>query len=479
LTSVLCGCGYGDSDRADEQQALVATVNGHPISVGDFERYYVDALISTGQNDDRAYRYRQLDNLIDIRLLSEEARRRGFDEDSTYKVFETRLIKKTLADRYFDVAFVERLEPLTDAEIREGFVRYKDRAVVRHLFYKSANAAQKAYDRLTAGRDFLEEARDCYSLAEVDSAAGFLGPIRYFQVDDAFAEAAFDLEVGAVSKPVQSRYGYHIIRLEDRLREPIITESEYQARRNGIESQLKLRKRRLEGDRFVREVMLGLNVEVVPEAIRSLAVAIEELELRVASAPVHITDNVESDRTSPAELRARLRPETVLASYRRDGSDMTFTVVDYSFWLPELPFTEARSRTAASVGRALRNEVFSQSGLEEGLADDHITRRQIEDETARFLAGMLRDRLRAVSSAESLGSDSLVVLAEQLRLARADDESTAQYTQRIETMLGPLVEEVRLIRDLRRKADIRVDTTAFEAIMALGETDQVQVHNPD
>jgi len=285
--------------------------------------------------------------------------------------------------------------------VRQAFARYKQQVTVRHLFYRNEADAQAAYERLQAGRDFIDEAQDCYGTAAYDSLAGYVGPIRYFQMDDAFAEAAFALEVGRHTAPVRSRFGFHIIRAEDRIVNPILTEAEYQTRKEGIASRLRLRKRRLEGDRFVREYMEGLDVQVNPEGIRALALALQDLERRVNPEPLPVAPDVELAVLDLGALRAAFAPETPLATYRVAGEARPFTARDYYFWLEDLPFGEARQRTAASVGRALRNEAFAQAGIEQGLGEETRVRREVENESRIYLAAALQARLREAASGRS------------------------------------------------------------------------------
>lgn len=390
LGMLLVGC--GGEPQTDPEQAAVATVNGTPITVEAFEEGYVAYLIQTGQNDTPAHRYGYLDNLIDTHLLAEEARRRGFDRDSAYQAFEIRARKKALGGAFFKDAFLTTLPPPTDAEIRQAFARWKQQVVVRHLFYRSEAEAWAAHARLEAGHDFLEEAQDCYDLAAFDSTAGYLGPVRYFQVEGAFAEAAFALDVGAYSEPVRTRRGYHIIRVEDKHISPLLTESEYQTRKAGIASQWRLQHRQQEGDAFVRSYMEARDVQVEPQAIQALALAIEDLEhtAQPEMGPL-LDEGVGLDRDA---LRAMLTPETVLATYAWQGERHPFTAAMYYFWLEDLPFHEARHRTAASVGRALRNEVFAREGAHREL-DGPEVEQQVARQTRRYLAAHLRRHLRA------------------------------------------------------------------------------------
>jgi peptidyl-prolyl cis-trans isomerase C len=87
----------------------------------------------------------------------------------------------------------------------------------RHILVKSEEESKAVIDKLDQGADFVE-------LAKTDSiepgAAERGGDVGYFLADGMlpeFSVAAFALAIGEVSKaPVQSQYGWHVIRVEDR-----------------------------------------------------------------------------------------------------------------------------------------------------------------------------------------------------------------------------------------------------------------------
>lgn len=396
----LFGCRTGPEG---EGQTVIALVDGRPIDSSWFERSYVAFLMASGQNDTEAQRWAHLDHLVDVLILEQEAKARKLDEDSTFVAFKRREEKKAAGTLFFHDAFVKTLPAPTEQEIRLAFARSRSQVVVRHLFFRSEETAKASYDRLEAGRPFLEEAADVYGLAEVDSAAGLLGPIKYYSVDDAVAEAAFSLTEGTYSLPVRSRFGWHIIRSERIIVNPLLTEDEFQVRKGGISSQFRLRRRRLEGDRFVQSFMEGLSVTANPGAIPAMATLIDDIANKVDPQPEVIQAGELRMRTIDS-LRAMLSPGTPLLTYTYRGRERVYTAGEYASWLDELPFAEARFRTAISVGRALRNDVFAMEGERLGLIDEAADRLVNEAVAVR-----LADEMRRIARQSTwIPPDSLV-----------------------------------------------------------------------
>ena len=397
----------GCSPPSSEKDRTLADVNGYSITIGEFDRSYVDVLIRSGQNDTPGGRYSHLNTLIEDQLWYEEALRRELDTDTSLALFIELARKRALGGRYYELEFLEHLEQPTETEIRQAFARYKQPVIARHLFYGSETEANTAYARLRTGTSFIDEAQICFQTANFDSTAGWLGEIRYFQVDDAFAEAAFSLATGSFSAPVRSRQGWHIIKIEDRIATPIITESEFRNRKAGIASLMRIRKRRLEGDRFVRTFMEDRDVRVDPQGLRALDAALARIERRVSGAPVTLDD----DYDTPAPP---LTSTTPLATFTLNGTMQTFTAEDYFFWFSELPFREARSKPAASIGRAVRNEAFALAGIDANLEGDAIVQRDVEYYTRTYLANSMRQLdldstlIDALHGSASIRIDSLL-----------------------------------------------------------------------
>ncbi len=72
-----------------------------------------------------------------------------------------------------------------------------------------------ARQRVIAGEDFAEVARE---VSQCPSAAqgGDLGFFGRQQVEGSFADAVFSLEPGEVSQIVETTFGYHVVKVEER-----------------------------------------------------------------------------------------------------------------------------------------------------------------------------------------------------------------------------------------------------------------------
>lgn len=84
---------------------------------------------------------------------------------------------------------------------------------VSHLLVEHRHEAEDLERKLQEGAHFEDLARR-YSRCASASAGGLLGLVDESRLDPDFREALDLLRPGQISKPVRTRFGYHLIRRE-------------------------------------------------------------------------------------------------------------------------------------------------------------------------------------------------------------------------------------------------------------------------
>lgn len=390
----------------DELEKTLIDVNGIEVSVNEFQSRYVRRLIQTGQNDTKIGRYLFLNELIDNLVLANKSNERNLLDDPIYlKALEYKE-QKSMIDYYFIDQMDKLIEAPTDEEVRMAYAKKERKVYVRQLFSINEADLMEPYQRLENGVSFVDVANDYFETQQYDSLAGYLGPVTYFGVDDAFAEAAFSTNQGEYSKPVRSLFGYHIVYVEFIEFPAILAEDEYQVRKSGISSQVKLRKQRLVSNSYVRDLMSTLLVEVDVENLKNLRESIDNMS---EDQIIDATENIEQesnfwDDQRIGSLSESLDNNTILATYLLKGERLEFTFQDYLEWLPYLPFNESKNRTGASLGRALRNEVFYQLADQEEYSYDERVVREVQSRGYDVLSQLYQTELaiEAVSDTTSI-----------------------------------------------------------------------------
>ncbi len=110
---------------------------------------------------------------------------------------------------------------ITDEELQTYFDENKDtfataeQVQASHILVADEATANEVKSKLDAGEDFSELAKE-YSTDTTTAESG--GDLGYFSSGDMvaeFEEVAFALDVGEISAPVKTDYGYHIIKVID------------------------------------------------------------------------------------------------------------------------------------------------------------------------------------------------------------------------------------------------------------------------
>jgi peptidyl-prolyl cis-trans isomerase C len=90
----------------------------------------------------------------------------------------------------------------------------------RHILVETEDKAKEVLAKLKAGGDFAALAKQ-ESKDPGSSDGGDLGYFTKDQMVAEFAETAFKLEKGALSEPVKTQFGWHIIKVEDKRNKPV------------------------------------------------------------------------------------------------------------------------------------------------------------------------------------------------------------------------------------------------------------------
>lgn len=156
-------------------------------------------------------------------LVSEAELRRTYQEQNAQAVIEYVGVKTS------DVE-VDETEP-TDSEIQAWYEEHRDdyrqderaRARVATIDKAPSEAdeaeilsiVEEIRQDIVAGRQTFEEAARIYSEDTTSDVGGDLGFFDRDRMVEAFTEVAFDLNVGEVSEPVRTQFGYHLIECVD------------------------------------------------------------------------------------------------------------------------------------------------------------------------------------------------------------------------------------------------------------------------
>lgn len=262
------------------------------------------------------------------------------------------------------------------ADNREQFVGPEQRRASHILIQgDSAEAKAKIEDlaqQLKEGADFAELAK-AHSQDSGSSETG--GDLGFFQRDvmaPAFEEAVFALEVGEISEPVQTEFGYHLIKLTD-IDSP--AGADFADVRDQIEQQYR---RQMARQQFFD--MADQLANLTYENPESLAVAAEALSLPIEKTGL-FTRNGGSEGVSA-------NPKVVEAAFSEDvlNQDLNSPVLELGetdlLVIRKNEYIPAKPLPFESVGPAIEEQLRYEAAIDKAVADGEAKIAKIKDGTA-------------------------------------------------------------------------------------------------
>lgn len=139
-----------------------------------------------------------------------------------YKISEDELksqLKDNALSQKFKTWFSENFKP-SDDEVKEQYKGSEfegPEITASHILVEKEEDAIKAKERIENGEDFEKVAKEVSKDPSVSKNSGSLGAFTKGVMVKEFYDAASNLEIGKVSDPVKSKFGYHIIKVTARV----------------------------------------------------------------------------------------------------------------------------------------------------------------------------------------------------------------------------------------------------------------------
>lgn len=193
------------------------TVNGVVISQDRMDMH-VKAAAAQGRADSPQLRMAIQDELINLELMAQDAVKNGLDQQAATKLRLASARQNELVGAFVQDHFTKH--PITEDDIKQEYDNLKKSTgaqeyKARHILVKEEKDAQAIVAKLKKGGKFEALAKKQSLDTSSAVSGGDLGWSIPSNFVPPFAAALKELKKGAVSAPVQSEFGWHIIKLDD------------------------------------------------------------------------------------------------------------------------------------------------------------------------------------------------------------------------------------------------------------------------
>jgi len=222
ITILLAACGKGQQAvvapaAADKPAAPpVAIVDGTPISREAYDDYLKGLLRGKPASDVTADEKNQvLDQMINMQLIAAQAAKDGLEKDpdvaTRIALLRTQILADAAAQKY-----VKSNEP-SDQDLHAAYDAATDKTEYHasHILVPTKEKADQLIKKIKGGAKF-EDVAKAESTDNSKANGGDLGWFTTARMVKPFGDAVKVLKKGEITTdPVQTQYGWHIIKLED------------------------------------------------------------------------------------------------------------------------------------------------------------------------------------------------------------------------------------------------------------------------
>ena len=210
---------------SQKKSKVLVTINDEKITVEDFKKVYEKNLDAI-EDDNAKDVEKNLDLFINYKLKVNEAYAIKLDTLKSYQK-EVETYRNQLSAPYLqDSAFINKL-------VKDAYFRLKNEIKAKHILVRTPSVPTpkdtlEAYQKITKIRDRIVNGEDFERVAEETSEdpsardfngrkgnKGNLGYFSAFKMVFPFEDAAYNTKVGEVSNPFRTRFGYHIVKVDE------------------------------------------------------------------------------------------------------------------------------------------------------------------------------------------------------------------------------------------------------------------------
>ena len=379
------------------EDSLVAEFGPHRITLREYRLAYREVVKNPGVFDSPKVREDFLDELIAGRLLAAEAARRGRSEDDMMRSAVGAYRDYCLRRAHFDAVIKPRIH-IEEKDVEEAYQYTQEQRKLKHLFFTDRTSADSAYRLLQHGASWNELARRVFRDTALARSGGDLGWVVWDELEYDLGMTAFRQKPNVISRPVESMFGYHILKVMDFKKNPLITRQQYEEHRRKTRYLLEYKIGEKLAHGYVKAMLSRATVRLNPEVLEFVRAKLENRFTRRPSAADQFSEiQLRDDEIRFVEMSLWDARGEVMATV----NGQPLTVGHFIGAIQYVPYEVVQRSFRGALDYAIRDFLITEEARALGLGDapEVILRTELFREYQVQLA-FRRDLVRAVTVTE-------------------------------------------------------------------------------
>jgi foldase protein PrsA len=208
------GCSKKQSENSNPEfndKRVVLQVADNKLTLGEVLKRYATTEF---KDVDQEYKVKSdmVQNTLERFLLIEGAKENGIKPtiDSTY-------YRRELLKQLYNEKIMNKIS-ISDKDIESFFNKYGGEVQAGHILVADSSLAESLYTAIKNGVEFEKLAKDFSQDPLSADKGGSMGYVSYGRFEDEFQNAIFSMKLGEISRPIQSRNGWHIAKVFDKIK---------------------------------------------------------------------------------------------------------------------------------------------------------------------------------------------------------------------------------------------------------------------
>lgn len=203
---------------------VVARVNGEELHKSDVSRMVSQLPPQVQQMPIEMIYPAVIDQLVSGKLVASAGYKAGLADSAEVKDEIKRAEERAVQRAFIQKEIKARITPDAMQKAYQDFLKEnpaQEEVKAAHILVEKEDEAKAIIAQLKKGGDFAKLAKEKSKDAAAAAQGGDLGYFTKDAMVEPFANAAFSMKPGEVSKePVKTQFGYHIIKVEDKRTQP-------------------------------------------------------------------------------------------------------------------------------------------------------------------------------------------------------------------------------------------------------------------